>query len=337
MKRANDNYPIDFVITWVDGSDPRWREERNRFCEKAESEANGESRYRDTGLLKYWFRGVEEFTPWVRNIYFVTCGHLPPWLKTDHPKLTVVKHSDFIPDKYLPTFNSNAIELNLHRIEGLSRRFVYFNDDVFPIRALGRDAFFKKGMARDMFIQSLLTPDADDRIISGIQFNDLAVTNKYFSKADFLRRYPGKYLSFEYGKYFFRNLYLLPVLKLTGFRSHHSAMSFNKKTFEELWELEPETLERTSSAKFRSDRDVNPYLMCQYQIMKGEFVPLDPDKRPYFLIGRDNERIEKTICDQKADLVCLNDTLAEIDFEKEKEFLSQCFEHILPKKSSFEV
>lgn len=337
MKGSEDNYPIDFVITWVDGSDPQWIKERNQYCEKSENESNGESRYRDMGLLKYWFRSVEKFTPWVRNIFFVTQGHVPSWLKLDHPKLTVVKHSDFIPDKYLPTFNSNAIEMNLNRIEGLSERFVYFNDDVFPIRTLNREAFFKKGLARDMFIQSLLTPEANDWIISSIQFNDLALTNKYFSKLAFLKKYPGKYLSFTYGKYFLRNLYLLPVLKLTGFRSHHSAMSFNKKTFEDLWNLEPEKLDQTCCTKFRSAQDVNPYLMCQYQVMKGEFIPLNPGKRPYFLIGRDNEQIKKTICGQKADIVCLNDTLTDIDFEKEKEFLSECFEHILPEKSSFEM
>ncbi len=31
----------------------------------------------------------------------------------------------------LPTFNSNAIEMRLHTIPGLSRKFLYLNDDVF--------------------------------------------------------------------------------------------------------------------------------------------------------------------------------------------------------------
>ena len=37
----------------------------------------------------------------------------------------------------LPTFNSHAIELNLHRIPGLAPAFLYFNDDFF----LGQRAF----------------------------------------------------------------------------------------------------------------------------------------------------------------------------------------------------
>ena len=32
---------------------------------------------------------------------------------------------------HLPTFSSSAIEANLHRIEGLSEKFLYFNDDTF--------------------------------------------------------------------------------------------------------------------------------------------------------------------------------------------------------------
>ena len=32
---------------------------------------------------------------------------------------------------HLPTFNSNSIESNLHRIPGLSRIFAIFNDDFF--------------------------------------------------------------------------------------------------------------------------------------------------------------------------------------------------------------
>jgi len=42
----------------------------------------------------------------------------------------VITHSEIFRKKSdLPSFNSNAIEVALHRIPGLSRRFLYFNDD----------------------------------------------------------------------------------------------------------------------------------------------------------------------------------------------------------------
>lgn len=34
-------------------------------------------RYRDWENLKYWFRGVETFAPWVNKVYFITYGHIP--------------------------------------------------------------------------------------------------------------------------------------------------------------------------------------------------------------------------------------------------------------------
>lgn len=127
-------HKIDFVITWVDNSDPAWRES----CQK-HAKAQGRhiavcsERYRDWDNLRYWFRGIEAFAPWVNKIHFVTCGHLPSWLNTQAPKLHIVKHSDYMDERYLPTFSSHPIEFCMHKIEGLSDHFVYFNDDTFII------------------------------------------------------------------------------------------------------------------------------------------------------------------------------------------------------------
>ena len=61
---------IDFVITWVDGSDQEWRREKALYNPEAGMDNDAE-RYRDWDLLKFWFRGVEKFAPWVRRVYFV--------------------------------------------------------------------------------------------------------------------------------------------------------------------------------------------------------------------------------------------------------------------------
>ena len=62
-----NNYPIDFVITWVDNSDPKWLSDRSKYM--PEGKKINECRYRDWGLLKYWFRAVETNAPWVRNVH----------------------------------------------------------------------------------------------------------------------------------------------------------------------------------------------------------------------------------------------------------------------------
>ena len=80
---------IDFVITWVDMDDPKWKKEFYKYSDKIDNSVNelSEARFRDYGFLKYWFRGVEKFAPWVRKIHFVTSGQKPDWLNTLHPKI----------------------------------------------------------------------------------------------------------------------------------------------------------------------------------------------------------------------------------------------------------
>lgn len=100
---------IDFVIPWVDGSDPAWREEFQRYSPTKGTDA-GENRYRDWNNLRYWFRGVEKFAPWVNTVWFVTWGHVPQWLDRNAPKLRIVRHEDYIPSKYRRILT--AIRLN---------------------------------------------------------------------------------------------------------------------------------------------------------------------------------------------------------------------------------
>ena len=55
------NSDIDIVIPWVDGSDPEWQIEFKKYSPDPLLCDVRFERYRDLGLLKYWFRGIEEF------------------------------------------------------------------------------------------------------------------------------------------------------------------------------------------------------------------------------------------------------------------------------------
>ena len=167
---------IDFVVTWVDGSDREWLAQKRKYLDAASSvsssiaggEANADCRYRDCGLLKYWFRAVEKFAPWANRVFFVTCGQKPDWLDESNPKLRLVNHEDYIPAEYLPTFHSDTIELNLHRIPDLSERFVLFNDDTFLLRPSTPDQFFHGGLpvlACDLGIPRWLGCSTASRIV----------------------------------------------------------------------------------------------------------------------------------------------------------------------------
>ena len=105
MRKADEGQNIDFVITWVDGNDPEWqREKKARLGHMGipASVDDRKERYRDWDNLQYWFRGVEKYAPWVRKIHFVTWGHHPKGLNTEHTKLNIVRHEEFIPEKIPP-------------------------------------------------------------------------------------------------------------------------------------------------------------------------------------------------------------------------------------------
>ena len=178
-------YPIDIVITWVDGKNTEWLKKFNLYVgEKNRKDIDcEENRYYDTGLLKYWFRGIEKCAPWVNKVYFVSDNQIPDWLNTANSKLVIVSHTDYIPSKYLPTFSSHPIELNFHKIAGLSEHFIYFNDDMFLLNPTSPDYFFKAGLPKATAIFSLMhlkMPGIKDGI-RDIICNDIYAINKFFS------------------------------------------------------------------------------------------------------------------------------------------------------------
>ena len=330
-----ENSGIDFVMIWVDGNDPQWRAEKNRYSpDEAKFNVN-DVRYRDWDLLHYWFRGVEKFAPWVRRIHFVTCGHVPKWLNREHPKLHFVKHSDYIDADYLPTFSANPIELNLHRIEGLSERFVFFNDDIFLIAPMKEKDYFVNGLPRDV---AVLNPPTPNRYgIPTIILNDLGIIADHF---DFITQFKAnwkKWINPIYGVQNLRTLLLLPWRRYLGFYDLHLPSAFLKSTFEEVWRKEQDLLRKTSGHRFRDDADVNQYLMIYWQIARGEFVPGSPKKGRMFEISFENiDRITDVIRNQRMKVICINDSEKIDDFHILRQKLVDAFDCILKEKSSFE-
>ena len=83
------------------------------------------------------------YAPFIQNIYIVTNGQTPVWLNTAHPRIKIVTHKEIYQNvNDLPTFNSNSIEVHLHRIPGISRYFIYLNDDFMFGRPVIANEFF---------------------------------------------------------------------------------------------------------------------------------------------------------------------------------------------------
>ena len=266
----DNNEKIDFVIPWVDGSDPKWIEEYNRYITKDKAIDARNFRYRDWDNLQYWFRGIEKFTPWVNKIYFITWGHIPKWLNSKHPKLTIVKHEDYIPKEYLPVFNVNPIEINLHRIKGLAEKFVYFNDDTFIIKPSSQERFFKNDLPCDAGIE-ITFPFLGT---AHIRANVMKIINTNFSKRKQFKKNFLKWINFKYGlKNIIKTTLLQVFSKYSYFYDLHMPNSYLKTTFENVWDKNKDILNEASASKFRNSTDISQYLFKSWQLVSGNFYP----------------------------------------------------------------
>jgi len=335
MKDNNSN--IDIVIPWVDGSDLEWQQEFRKYAALATGrDDNSEIRYRDWDNLQYLFRGIEKFAPWVRKVHFITTGQKPKWLNLDAPKLNFVKHEDFIPKEWLPTFSVRPIELNLHRIEGLSEQFVYFNDDYFLLRPVKPERFFRNGLPCDMAILDTL-PMGGPR--GHMLMNDMNVVISHFPKSSVLKNNLWKFLNPRYGSQLLRSIPLIPFSVFPGFRNHHMPQAFLKSTFREVWEAEEPLLREVSGHRFRDITDVNQYMFRFWQLMSGKFHSINIVKGTcrYTLSDREADKLAAAIRTQKSEILVMADSENVTDFHALVAKINAAFDAILPEKSSFEI
>jgi hypothetical protein len=334
--KTNDK--IDFVVLWVDPNDKEWQKERAKYSKDivdTKNVDNREERYRDWDLFKYWFRGVEKYAPWVNKVHLVTCGHLPEWLNVNHPKLHIVKHSDFMPKEALPTFNSNAIELCMHKIPGLAEQFVAFNDDMHIVKPVKAEDFFKNKKPVNTMSLLAITP-SKKREYCRTLMNNIEVINNHFDFGEFKKKNLGKICSIKQGKYLMTTLPLLAYGDFSGFKNYHIGNSYLKETFEEVWYKESEVLNRTVFDKFRNyNVDVNHWLMNYWQFASGQYE--QRSSRFGINISMDNKDTSKIISKQKAHIVCLSEPEESKFGEKELSSIREAFDSILPEKSGFEL
>lgn len=340
MRNSKTDYPIDIVLPWVDSTDPAWIQNRNEYAAMENVPSvidNGDARFREWDTLRFLFRSIDQYLPWVRTVHFITCGHLPSWLNPDAKRLHIVNHKDYIPEEYLPTFSSHTIELNMHRIKGLSEHFIYFNDDILILDKMNREEFFRHGLPRDYAIMCPL--------ISGHRFSvtdtaltDIEIINDHFSKNKVIRNNPAKWFNPIYGAYNFESLLMMPWNKYSHLYGRHLCNSFLRKTFQEVWDCEYEILNTTSLHKFRTRRDVNQWLMREWQLVNGDFDPVSPKRGLYFYLKNDNSKLFHALRMRSAKIICVNDNDAELieNIEKCRKELLDVMKELYPEKSAFE-
>lgn len=337
---------IDFVVTWVDDSDPAWAAEKEVYqkLEGASFDAweNGPGRFRDWGLFRYWFRAVERYAPWVRKIHLVTAGHFPAWLITDHPKIHLVRHRDFIPKEFLPTFNCNTIELNLHRIPGLSEHFVYFNDDVYLDRPVFPEDFFSEdGLPKLTPLAAPLT-EAHFAAHLHMQFETIGMINQLY-KGQLRRIMDEKRESWfpeEQEERKRVNQIAYEMNALPGMWSPHLAVPLRKSTMETAWEAISGGMKRTCRHRFRGPYDLIVQIFSLIEMMEGSFSAVPPEfyGKAFMDVRKTLNEVIVSLIRRTYRMICVNEPpkLTQEDFIYLKKELQAAFQTVLPETSKFE-
>ncbi|MCR5654684.1 MAG: Stealth CR1 domain-containing protein, partial [Lachnospiraceae bacterium] len=354
----NERTKIDFVIAWVDGADPAWQAKKIKYtaaptqkaaqevAQETAQDATGRSaaegnektsgsdyRYRDWGTLRYLFRSIEKYASWVHRVYLVTDAQKPDWLDEANPKVRIVDHKDFIPKEYLPTFNANTIELNLHRIPGLSEQFVFFNDDFLLTHKTKPEDFFYQGLPADE--AALNGINGKDPEFAGIQFANMNLVNRHYDRNAILKNL-ADWMRPSYGKENLRTLLLLPFKRLQGIYNPHGPMPLLKRTCEKVWERDGNVLDQTCLHMIRTASDVTSYVFRYEQLLSGDFFAKRA-RNAYHEVSETARELRGALHDERYLSVCLNDVeMSQREYVRKREELKKVLDGKYLAMSTFE-
>ena len=333
---------IDFVVLWLDSNDPEWQKDYAKYSPNAKGRTEM-ARFRDMNIFQYWFRAVERYAPWVNKVFLITNGKFPDWINRNHPKLELVSHDEYIPKEYLPTFNSNAIEISIHKIKNLSEHFVLFNDDFFLNAPVKPEYYFKNGLPCDLnketcFNVPIYTPE-DKYAIFPTMLADIGIINSQFNRRETVRKSPWRWFGLHLG---FKGLLMSSILMsknlFVGFSNYHIEQAFLKSVISDVWDRIPDIL-NTNYTRFRENLQPNQYLFRYWQFANNLFYPMKRNGDYIPLRKSELGRIEKVLQEEKYTSICLNDLplTTEEEFDDIYHSIQNMFEKKFPDKSSFEI
>lgn len=335
-----NNAPIDIVLPWVDDADLLWQDERDKYASGyGENPEALNIRFQSWENLHLWFRAIEECMPWYNRIFLITCGQRPDFLDDSNPRVVLVDHKDFIPDLYLPTFNSNTIEMNIHRIEALSENYILFSDDVFPLQYIDEEYYFMNDMVCDEAVENIISTGS---FTSGLkwmrysQINNMFIINKYFKKREVQARHPELWFNECYEEHLERTRACEYWYDFPGFYDPHMANAMKKSVLTHLWEIEPKTLDEGSKNRFRGYSDVTQYLVRYWQFCSGNFIPRKTRGKVYFPTIDTYQDVVDVIDKLSYPMISFNENCSVEEFDIIKRNINVALQRRFPNKCSFE-
>ncbi|MFC7794861.1 stealth family protein [Streptomyces cinereoruber] len=315
-------FPVDVVYTWVDADDPVWRESKERTRRLLGHEAGGpalheqaanDARFTSRDELRYSLRSLHQYAPWIRNVFLVTAGQVPGWLDLDHPGLRVVDHREIFSDpSALPTFNSHAIESQLHHIPDLSEHFLYLNDDVFFGRPTALGSFFHANGLSKFFMSKALIPTG--RALPG----DLPVNAAGKNSRGLIARQFGTFVSQK--------------MKHTPHALRRSVLNEIEHTYRgDHW--------TTQHARFRSSQDVPIASSLHHYFAYHSARATVGDLRYVYIDIGDRaaqQRLDRLAARRDFDTFCINDTVVPEDRDAQERMVRRFLDDYFPVPSPYE-
>lgn len=298
------DFNIDLVYLWVNGEDPYWQK---KYRENSSQKFFGKNRFRDNSELRYSLRSVARNMSWVNKIFIVTDEQKPSWLK-DNSKIQFVDHKDIIEKDFLPCFNSEAIELNVYKIKGLSERFILASDDLFVFRPVPKSFFFDSN--GDPIHRLIKTPNLDNKVPRNLYYQNLLFT---------------KSLLREKGYQFPEDV-----------EPYHNFEPYKVSTIKKVHELFSERITTTIANKFRSSNSVQRFIYSLMDLPQdsNRLRTATEEESIYFSIA-DVEKVPDVLKTKRPFLFCIND-----DERSDQNSLAkfpQVLEALFPEKAIWEV
>ena len=297
------NEPIDLVLPYVSAQDPLWQKQYLKYNKPAVSkQAKDISRFREFGTIDLLLQLINKYCPWFRYIYLVV--QMPsqvPSCVEKYDKVKIVYHKDIIPEEYLPTFNSNTIDLFLWKIPDLAEHYIYANDDIYPIGELTKDDFFDETGNPKLFMYKV-DYDANNNRIS--YRRTLKNSEKLCN----------------------------PNYKETGeiYRDGHSWDPMRKSTWQMLFDKFSNEI-YYSLTRFRDGINITQQLYT-YWVYFNEDYSIRKFHTLYSTLSMNGYNILSTILksDKEYKIVCINDKFC-VDEEKAKKNVKNCLTYFLEK------
>eukprot|EP01119_Soliformovum_irregulare_P003456 TRINITY_DN1398_c0_g2_i3.p1 TRINITY_DN1398_c0_g2~~TRINITY_DN1398_c0_g2_i3.p1 ORF type:complete len:581 (-),score=138.69 TRINITY_DN1398_c0_g2_i3:9-1751(-) len=236
---------VDLVITYVNGSDPKFLKALEHWTKvnKANRDQTLRMRFEDHDELRYALRSANMMMPWIRLIHILTnLDQVPNWIDPSHPKIRIVPHSSIYPNQdHLPTFNIWSLGMHLHRIPHLSRRFLFFHDDMFIRHPINITYWFNSDGGQPVYVEGSTVPSKKSNVNNEWKALNFAAKLLSSIHGNQTRHYPA-----------------------------HVPLVIETDLWREIVEEFPEEVDQCSANRFRSVNDIHNKFMYYYWLMERE-------------------------------------------------------------------